>query len=374
VQREGKLYVPINVHPTIWAATTLPTGIVNRGPSANLFRETRQLVETYVGASAAEAALVTAWNATTWFADILPNPPALFLHGPDMILAITLFWLLSCIGRHPLILTDLDRSALCELMALRPTFLINQAQMSARLRALCCASNFSGLVVPGFKGKVLDLVSAKAMFVGTAGRKLNEPGLHLYLPPARSDLPPLDAATQLQIKERFQPWYLWHRLSNLPQVRQSRFAGGDLAPPMGEVGRLLQYCTANSGQLKLQWAPLLRMQEQDARAGRYWDPLAAALEVVWPRMHSENSITMKELTGLANTLLRSRGENREYSPEEFGIKLGNEGVLRRRRSSGMVLVFDRPTIGRLHLLARSLGVGKRVAKCRDCRELQITEE
>jgi len=83
---------------------------------------------------------------------------------------------------------------------------------------------------------------------------------------------------------------------------------------------------------------------------------------------------MKELTGFTNTLLRSRGENREYSPEEIGIKLGNEGVLRRRKSSGMVLMFDRPTLHRLHQLARSLGVGKRVAKCQDCRELGIVAE
>jgi hypothetical protein len=105
---------------------------VNRGPSAKLFSETRQLVETYVGVSSAEAALVTAWNATTWFADILPNPPALFLHGSDMSLAITLFRLLRCIGRHPLILTEIGRAALCSLMALRPTFLIETAPTNVR--------------------------------------------------------------------------------------------------------------------------------------------------------------------------------------------------------------------------------------------------
>jgi len=116
VQREGRFYVPINAGSTIWAATTLPTGIVDRGPSANLFAETRQLVETYIGASSAEAALATAWNATTWFADILPNPPALFVHGPDMSFAIKLFWLFSCIGRHPLIVTEIGRAALCSLM------------------------------------------------------------------------------------------------------------------------------------------------------------------------------------------------------------------------------------------------------------------
>jgi hypothetical protein len=99
------------------------------------------------------------------------------------------------------------------------------------------------------------------------------------------------------------------------------------------------------------------------------------LEVLWPRIHSsEKSLSMKELTGLANTLLRSRGETREYSPEESGKKLGNEGVLRRRMNSGMVLMFDRQTLRRLHQLARNLGVEKKVTKGRDCKELQIAGE
>src|SRR5579864_1039140 len=84
ILRDGKVYVPSNVDPTIWAATTLPTGVENRDPSANLFSETRQLVTTYVGTSADEAALVTAWSVTTWFVDVLPSPPTLFIHGGDM--------------------------------------------------------------------------------------------------------------------------------------------------------------------------------------------------------------------------------------------------------------------------------------------------
>jgi hypothetical protein len=375
VERDGTIYQPPVVDRSIWASTTLPTGIVDRGPSANLFRETRQLVETHVGVSTNEAALATSWNATTWFADILPKPVTLFIHGAGMDLAMRLLWLLSCLARHALIVTEMNRTAFYSLMAVRPTLLLNQPQMSSRFHAMCCASNYRGLVLPGRNGSVVDVVSAKAIFVGTAARSWNDGGLHLHLPASPRNLRPLDEATQVEIKERFQPWYLAHRLSNLPQVRQSRFAGGGLASSTSEVSRVLQSCTRNSGPLKLQWALLLRSQEQDARAARYWDPLAAMLEVLWPRIHSsEKSLSMKELTGLANTLLRSRGETREYSPEESGKKLGNEGVLRRRMNSGMVLMFDRQTLRRLHQLARNLGVEKKVTKGRDCKELQIAGE
>ena len=88
----------------------------------------------------------------------------------------------------------------------------------------------------------------------------------------------------------------------------------------------------------------------------------------------EKAISMKDLTGFTNTLLRSRGENREYSPEELGIRLKNEGLCRRRRNSGMVLVFDRPTQRSVHQMARSLGVGKSVAECPDCSDTKIVHE
>ena len=210
---------------------------------------------------------------------------------------------------------------------------------------------------------------------GTPRGTSTDPGIHIFLPPAPTDRPLLDIGAQLKLKQRFQPWYLSHRLTNLPDVRQSRVVDSDLSSPMDEIAAVLQACTRNGDQLKLDWAPLLSLQEQDNVAQRLWDPVAAATEVLWPRIHSaENAISMKDLTGFTNTLLRSRGENREYSPEELGIRLKNEGLCRRRRNSGMVLVFDRPTQRRVHQMARSLGVGKSVAECPDCSETQITAE
>ena len=245
--------------------------------------------------------------------------------------------LLSRIGRHALILSDIDGGAIRWLTKIQPTLLLAQPQMSLRLRNLCSASNFKGLVVPEPKGTVRDAACSKAIFLGNPVAPLSDPGIHFFLPPGPTDCPPLDVATQLQIKQRFQPWYASYRLAHLQEVQQSRFVGTDLSSPMGEIEAMLQSCTRNDGQLKLEWAPLLKSQEQDALAQRSWDPVAASTEVVWPRIHPsersiERSITMKELTGLANTLLRSRGENREYSPEELGknsrtrVSAGTAGV------------------------------------------------
>ncbi|MFZ0285742.1 MAG: hypothetical protein WAL32_10985 [Terriglobales bacterium] len=275
VERAGTFYRPPSADPSVWLATTLPTEVVDRGPAAELFSETAALLKKYVGVSTAEGALVTAWNATTWFVDVLLNLATLFIYGWDMIAAMRLLRLLSCIGRHALILSDIDGCAIRWLTKIQPTLLLAQPQMSLRLRNLCSASNFKGLVVPEPKGTVRDAACSKAIFLGNPVAPLSDPGIHFFLPPGPTDCPPLDVATQLQIKQRFQPWYASYRLAHLQEVQQSRFVGTDLSSPMGEIEAMLQSCTRNDGQLKLEWAPLLKSQEQDALAQRSWDPVAA---------------------------------------------------------------------------------------------------
>jgi hypothetical protein len=371
ITRDGAFYSPVYMDLSVWAAMTLPSGVADRGPAASLFGESCRLIEKYAGISADQAAMATGWTAATWFVDVLPNPPILFIHGEDMNAAIRLLSLLNCITRHGLLLAELTRSMFHSLMPAGPTLLWIQPQMSPGLRSLCCAANYRGLFVPGARGEMASLVSAKAIFVGSNARWRTEIGLHLDLPPAQRDLPPLDDTTMLLLKQRFQPWFLYHRLRNLQAVRSSQVIEGGLASSLGGIERILESCTRCSGQLKMRWAELLQMQDQDARAARFWDPLTAMIEVLWPRVHaSEKEISIKELSELANTLLRSRGQTLEYSPEEFGIKLANAGILRICRSAGMFVSFDRANLHRLHQLARSLGVARKMAKCPVCKEIK----
>ena len=71
VERDGTTYRPPNVHPSVWQAITLPTEVADRGPADELLSESADLFRTYVGIAQGE--LLTAWNATDWFADILLN-------------------------------------------------------------------------------------------------------------------------------------------------------------------------------------------------------------------------------------------------------------------------------------------------------------
>jgi len=370
IRRKGKIFVPFDVHPTVWKAMTLPNGVTNRGSSRKLFAQTTDLIEEYVGIPTADAAIATAWNASTHFADILPSPPSLLISGFDMHSAMILLKLLSCTARHPLILTEVDRNALRLLASLQATLLINQPQMSRRLRALCFSSNYRGIVLPAPQGAVLGIVSCKAIFVGMEPGWLYERGVPLNLECSRSNRPPLNAATCVRIRNHFQPWWLSHRLRNLRSVRQSRYTTSNLASAMSGLGSIFQSCTGNDADLEQQWAPRLQLLEQNAVARQCWDPRGAFVEVVWPPLHGEEKeIGVSVLTEGINDLLSSRGEIRRYTPEEIGRLLQGLEFATAKRNFGMVLVLDRATSLRIHELARKFKVCQKVAGCPDCAEL-----
>jgi hypothetical protein len=84
VEHAGTVYQPPALHPSVYRAMRLPSGPLDCGTREQLFTETRSLFEAHVGYSPPEAALLTAWNRTSWFADVLPRPPSVFIHGFDM--------------------------------------------------------------------------------------------------------------------------------------------------------------------------------------------------------------------------------------------------------------------------------------------------
>ena len=79
---------------------------------------------------------------------------------------------------------------------------------------------------------------------------------------------------------------------------------------------------------------------------------------------------MKEIAGLANTILRSRGKFIEHGPEEVGHRLDILGLQRTRSAAGMFLILSGVTRRLVHGLARTyevLSVANVVSDCPDCK-------
>jgi hypothetical protein len=375
---KGQIYRPIDLHSSLKNAIRFPVGAVSYGTTRKLFTEVARLFERHIGFSKPEATAIAIWSATTWFPDCLPSPPALLITGPAMSQAITLFRLLHCLCRHPLMLADVSRSAIRSLpMDLRPTLIVNQAHLSRTVTSLLWDSNYRGLFIPGRGGAVLDLVCSKAIFTAMADlpEQCNDQALHIALPPAHSELQPLDEREQDTIANRFQPRWLLYRLQHANKVCQARSAACGLTFPTLELARNLMACIPDEPEFVQALVPLLQSQEQDILARRSCDLSSAIVEVLWAKLHEPSrEATVSQVADLANALLRHRGEIREYSAAEVGWKLRDLGIPRHRGRNSMAVQFSREISRRVHQLARGFALQSLKHcpnRCADCTEVQI---
>jgi hypothetical protein len=373
-------YRPLELDVSLWQAMRFPSVAKPYGTIEEFFKRTANLFEHYIGLSVPEAAMATAWTATTWFPDCLSSPPTLVVSGPDMSHVITFFRLLACVCRRALVLGEISRSLVRSLpMALHPTLIVNQPHLSQTVASLLRDSNYRGLFVPGNGGTVLDLVCSKAIFTGMGNfaQQCNDQAVHIALPPVRSELPPLGEREQDRIANLFQPRWLMYRLQHAHKVHQSRSAACALTFPTLELARNLMACVPDEPEFAQALVPLLKSQEQDVLVRRSCDLSSAIVEVLWATLHEPTrEATVSRVADLTNALLRSRGEIREYCAEEVGWRLRDLGIPRHRGRNSMVVQFSRETSQRVHRLARGFAVQSlecHAKSCADCTQLQIVD-
>ena len=349
VEHSGRIYQPLNLDQSTCRAIRFPRNAKGYGSTGKLLCRIRDLFERYVGLAQPESMLMTAWTASSWFADCLSSPPTLLISGPDNGDAITLFRLMHCLCRRPVVLGDLSRTAFFSLASLGTTLLINQSSLPAKVRDLWKTSNYRGVHVFG-NGTLHSVASAKAVFLGMADARRDE-GIHFALPPTYCHLPPLDERQEWEIAEELQPQLLMYRLRNFDRMRtvSAREHGSTSADT--EVARNLATSVLGDGKIVKSLAPVLRHLEEDSVAQRGCDVHRAMIEVTWAAAHQDREISLSRIAELTNTLLRCRGEILEYSAAEIGWKFRNLGFRRHRNGRGMVLRFSQENRLLLHQLA-----------------------
>jgi len=354
IEHSGCLYRPPNLDESIVRAMRIPHDVKPYGSIGKLLRRVREIFELHAGLPQPESALMTAWCASSWFADCLSSPPTLLISGPDMGCAIRLFRLLHCLCRRPVLLGDLSRSALLALAPLGTTLLINQPDLPSGVRALWTTSNHRGFHVFG-SGKIRAVSGAKAIFLGMANSREDQ-GVHLALPPTPRDLPPLDERQLEEIARELQPQLLMYRIRNFDEVR--KFSPSKLGSIFvgSEVARNLGASVLGDSEIVEAIAPLLQRAEQEKIARRGCDVHSAIIEVTWTPSHADRELGISRLAELTNALLRSRGEILEYSAEEIGWKLKNFGFRHHRNAGGIVLQFSQDNRLLLHNLAARLSL------------------
>lgn len=371
ILQNGKLFTPISADVSLWRATKLPSGLNEQGSPPKLFEDLVDLFVSSTGWPETQVLLIVGWVFVTWFSGVLANPLTLVFYGMEMNRAIQVFELLECVCWRPLMLSEAKQSDLSWLMKIKPTFLLNQPLMPARFRRLLQASNYRSVLMPGPGETVFNASCCKAMFLPPS-RAWSEPGIHIPLSLTNGPVRFLDRKTKGQIIDRFQNSLLWYRLNNMQPICESRFAnGGSEAYSPRDLAALLQLSTSNNDEAG--WELLLQTGETEARQQQYLDPKVIAVEFVWPLWHlpSPEDIREKDVTDAVNTTLLTRGEVRQYLPQEIGDRLQELGFKVTRRGPGMYLILQRDNLRLLHRWAKEFGIGNAVEGCLDCVEAQI---
>ena len=71
----GRVFVPRQVEPTLFAAIRLPSGIVPSRSAREIFGELQDCFSTYVDVAQDQQHLLVAFLMSTWFQDVLPVAP-----------------------------------------------------------------------------------------------------------------------------------------------------------------------------------------------------------------------------------------------------------------------------------------------------------
>jgi hypothetical protein len=195
--------------------------------------------------------------------------------------------------------------------------------------------------------------------------------LEITLPPtaagqALDDEQLSDIATELQNK------MLAYRLANFAKIRVSRLRGANFTDQTRELAVNLAACVMGDPELAAGVVPLLKERDECVRGQRDKDLEVVVIEAVLGVFHENEKkrVQVTEIAALANSILRSRGEFIEYTPEEVGHRLVILGLERTRTAAGMCLILTSAMRRFVHGLARTYdvpSVASVVSGCPDCK-------
>jgi hypothetical protein len=376
IHHAGIWYEAPELNRSLGLATRLPIRLDQDESGVKLFSEVSDWSEEYLALPPDLAKQVNLFMASTWLADMLPNPPILIVLGQQMGPAINLFRWLGCGCRRPLPITGINRAALVGLpMHFGLTLLINQPDLPPALSKLLCSSNYRGVHVPGGRGTIQNWVGSRAIFLDSpvSARAWRGNAIWITLP-AGNDVQPIDERSLDRMAEHLQARFLNFRLKWLLEQNEADVGRIKSSFPGSGLAQALLTCVRNEPDLVKTVTPFLRGLVEEEELGRQnHDPSLVIFDVLWIPAHQVPHLSVTQITERLNMLLRSRGSNWEHSAEEVGWLLKSHGFDRHRNGSGMELRFSANHMQLLHHLVRKFRLNlPKMPGCVNCKESEST--
>jgi len=370
-------YEPMALEPTLVRTMQWPKCPIEYGSTRNLFDSVLGLITRHVEIQDTSARLLTYFVFSTWFPDRLSLAPGLAILGPADGEGVQLLRLLRCLCRRSMLLAEASHASLLSLpLHLSPSLLVNRPMLTRPLRSFLSTSNRRGLGTVK-RGKVLEVCCPKAVYFGMDEIPQDIASVMIQIPLSSATAQPsvLEDGTLNDITAELQGKMLAYRLANYSRIRISHLHGMNFTHQTHEFAINLAACIVDDAELARGVVPLLKEQDDHVRGQPDRKLDAAILGAVLACLHEKKSdwVQVKEITALANTLLRTQGEIVEYRPEEVGHRLDGLSLGRTRQNEGMFLLLGRDTSRLVHRLALGYGVSwdvNSVPACPDCKALR----
>jgi hypothetical protein len=377
IEYRRSTYEPIALEPTLVHAVQWPKCPIDYGSTRNLFDRVLGLITQHAETQDASARLLTYFVLSTWFPDRLSVAPGLAILGPTESEGVQLLRLLRCLCRRSMLLAEASQASLLSLpLQLSPTLLMNRPMLTRPLQNFLSTSNRRGLGTVK-RGKVLDVCCPKAVYFGMDEIPQDIASIMIQIPLSSATAPKsaLEDRALDEITAELQGKMLAYRLANYSRIRISDLHGMNFTHQTREIAMNLAACTVDDTELASGVVPLLKEQDDHVRGRPDRTLEEAILGAVLACLHEKKSdrVQVKEITALANTLLRTQGEIVEYRPEEVGHRLDGFSLGRTRQNEGMFLLLGRDTSRLVHRLAVRYGVSwdvNSVPACPECKVLR----
>jgi hypothetical protein len=378
-ENAGVVYEPVSLDPTAFAAIRFPSRGIGYGSAGKLFTGIIGALTKFSGIPSQDLTAAAFWILTSWFPDVLPVLPTLIVASPSSGEARKFFRILRCFCRRGVLLTELGPNGFLSLpMFLRPTLIVEQANLDRRMRGLFRAA--AGMYVAS-GGEFLDLRCARAVFCeqDDLDADLHDGCLRVSLFPPATAVPAFDKSDEEKLAAEFLPRLLRFRCNNFRRVSDSVFDAPAFTTGIRDVARSLGACVVGDPKLEAGIIELLSSQDTDLRASFATRPDVAIIIAMLALLHerTEDKISVTKFTTFANAALRASGEIREYSPLEIGRRLSGLNIPRARVASGMIIDLTRDVSRRVHELKCRFGVVTTPASfpgCPDCEPAEVGDD
>jgi hypothetical protein len=366
-------YEPVALHPTVVCAVRWPTRRKDYGSTRELFDRILSLVTENVKIAEQHARLLVYFIFSTWFPDRLAIAPGLAIAGSSVGDAIQLLRFLHCVCRRSILLAGMPQFDPTSLpLSLYPSLLIDRPTLTRSVRSFLSATNRRGLVAVR-RGKILCVCCPKVVYfgVGEVPEAVASGMLQITLPPTGGLTQAVDDEQLNDIAAELQGKMLAYRLANFAKIRVAQLQGANFTNQTRELAVNLAACVVGEPELAAGVLPLLKEQDECVRGRRDRELETVIIEAVLVVFHEneKDKVQVKELAVLANSILRSRGEFIQYSPEEIGHRLDILALRRTRTAAGMCLNLTHAVRQFAHRLARTYDVPSiRTVRsgCREC--------